>query len=88
MTNGNGDSGPSSWRDVYALVRDTRADILEEVAKLATQLTDHSSRIETLEGERANRASVRGAVRVSVQNGRTLLLTVVAIAAFLLSLLK
>lgn len=84
MTNGN----PTSWRDVYDLVNDTKKDIQEDIARLSTQIGDHATRIEVLETERDARTSVRLAIRGTVNNGRTLVMTVIAVAAFVVALLK
>lgn len=47
---------PSSWRDVYDLVKDTRAEIMEAVDKAERNITatakDHEDRIRDLEEAR------------------------------------
>ena len=35
------DFQPRGWRDVYALVRDTRSDVLEAVATVDAKVDDH-----------------------------------------------
>lgn len=42
----NGDT-PSSWRDVYTLVRDTRKDLMAEVQGLGTEVAGLGAKVDT-----------------------------------------
>lgn len=82
---------PSSWRDVYALVRDTRADVLVAVEKVDAKATDLQRRVARIEDDRLAEQSERraqGQLIGSLTNtGRatiSLIVSVIAgIAAFL-----
>lgn len=64
---------PSSWRDVYALVRDTRTDVLGAVGEVDTKVTDLRVRVDAIEvaratesGRRAGRDAVFGVARTTI----------------------
>lgn len=54
---------PTSWRDVYALVRDTRLDILTEVGEAKTEVAGLRAKIDTHLLEHATTNGVRAGER-------------------------
>lgn len=53
MTSGTEGTQPTSWRDVYALVRDTRDDLLGAIEKVDGKVTKVAARVESIEDDRA-----------------------------------
>lgn len=49
---GTPDQSPSSWRDVYQLVRDTREDVLGAVAVVDGKVTALGDRVTGIENDR------------------------------------
>lgn len=90
---------PTSWRDVYALVRDTRADLLVAVSNVDTKVTALAERVDTIEDSRADEKTAREteARLAAVRNKRFLavvsasygtLVLVVSVVAIVVAALK
>lgn len=50
---------PTSWRDVYELVRDTRADLMVAVGNVDTKVTDLGERVTGIEQDRRDEKVAR-----------------------------
>lgn len=76
---GDNGTGPSSWRDVYELVRDTRSDIMVAVGNVDTKVTLLTARVESIEDDRRDEKVVREAAekRATARN-RTVLAAISA----------
>lgn len=53
---------PTSWRDVYALVRDSHSDVMVAVGNVDTKVTDLQERVTLIEAERRDDKVIRAAV--------------------------
>lgn len=80
--------GPSSWRDVYSLVRDTRTDLLGAVTSIDTKVDVLTIRVNAIEdariresGRTAGRADVFGFARSSIAIAVSMISAAVAILA-------
>lgn len=76
------DTNPSSWRDVYSLVRDSRADVLEAVGGVDKKVDDLTIRVNAIEVARASEAGqLSGANKVFGVARNTLALIVSIVSA-------
>ncbi len=71
-------SAPTGWAAVYALVRDTRKDILDIIEPLAVD-------VHVLMDERAAKAAVKKSWRGALSDSRGVIVFVIALVAFVLS---
>lgn len=68
----------SSWRDVYDLVRDTRADIMVAVGNVDTKVSALSERVTGIEQDRHDEKMARQTEAALAAKRQRTLLTVVA----------
>lgn len=66
MTSPHEGAQPTSWRDVYALVRDTREDLLGAIGKVDGKVTRLATRVEAIEDDRATEKITREATAEAV----------------------
>lgn len=71
---------PRSWRDVYALVRDTRTDVLAEVGEVKAKVDTHLLAHAQKDGAAAERQRMAG-------GARSFILTMLPIPASILAVL-
>lgn len=76
-------ASPTSWRDVYALVRDQGQDILKAVEKVDAKVDGLTKRVDDIEEQRAIEAAVsktahETAVQVATVRNRKLVAIVTA----------
>jgi hypothetical protein len=79
---------PTSWRDTYALVRDTREDVLAAVNRVNTKVDHLTQRVNAIEvaraaasGQSAGEARIAGIARSSI----ALVLSVISAATALIA---
>ncbi len=89
------DTNPSSWRDVYALVRDSRADVLDAVGevndrvdiltiKFADHQVTHATDAALVAGRVHGRDDVFGVARATIAIFFSFVSAAVAVAAVVL----
>ena len=99
MSNGDEKPTASSWRDVYDLVRDTRADIMVAVGNVDTKVSALAERVGVIEKDRHDEKLARQTeAQLATDRNRKLLTLVAAgrngiailisIASFVLVVLK
>lgn len=75
----SGDAAPSSWRDVYTLVRDTRDDVLAAVATVDGKVMALDSRVDRIESDRLTTVSAAKAEKRILANARGMVRESIAI---------
>lgn len=77
--------GPTSWRDVYQLVRDTREDVLKAVDGVDRKVGDVTSRVTAIEDERLVEAASKKAEERVFGRARHFIVSIVALVVSVLS---
>lgn len=85
MTEATEHPNPTSWRDVYQLVRDTRKDVLEAVAAVDKKVESVGARVTTIEDERMVEAAAEAAERRVFGRARSIVVSTVALLVSILS---
>lgn len=85
MTEAAEHPNPTSWRDVYQLVRDTRKDVLEAVAAVDKKVEKVGDRVTTIEDERMVEAAARTAEQRVFGKARSIVVSTVALVVSILS---
>lgn len=85
MTEAAEPQGPTSWRDVYTLVRDTRKDVLDAVAAVDKKVDLVTGRVTTIEDERMIEQAARTAEQRVFGKARSIVVSTVALVVSIVS---